>query len=135
MTRRRMSPQWRTGLVSEAEVAPHRYLYSGFDDDWRYADSYKEFMAGVPYKEGDVVYLQGFASDGPGKPGKPAPVKARVIGVFYERDRFGDRREKYRVQRETKKGTWSLLWEYTFAGPIQRGYQQAGLAPDMPADA
>lgn len=135
MTRRRMSQEWRTGFVSEATVAPHRYLYTGMNDDWRYSDDYKTFMAGIPYREGEVVYIEGYASDGPGKPAKQAPLKARVIGLFYELDRYGDRREKYRIQRETKKGTWSLLWEYTFPGQIQRGYQQAGLAPEMPADA
>jgi len=107
--------------VADFEVAPHRYLWSGIEDVYRDAASYAEFMAGVPYKKGEVVWLD-----------HGTPVKALIVDVFCDRDRFGDRREKYRVVTETKKGFWSKSWHYTWSGYIQRGYKKAGLAPDIP---
>lgn len=127
MTRRRMSDKWHLGLVAEAEIAPHHYTYNGgLDEGYRMADDWRTFMAGVPYKEGDVVYVERMGN------GFYYAAKARIIGVHAERDRYGDLREKFKVQFATAKGTWSKLFEYTYPGPIQRGYQCAGLAPDEP---
>lgn len=59
----------------------------------------------------------------------------RVVNLtFIDYDRDGERHAKYRVQFETKRGTGSQQWHwhYTYPGPIQRGYQLAGLAPEMP---
>jgi len=120
---------WKLEKVADFEVAPHRYLHSGaitpngveakdIDD----CESWSEFKANTPYVEGEVVYVQwghGFK-------------KARITGVFREYDRFGFRRAVYHVQYETKAGYWSKRWDRAYAGYIQRGYKNAGLAPDVP---
>lgn len=112
--------------VDSLEVAPHRYTWRSERPDPDDAPTYREFIAAVAYKEGEVVYIEGFDSEG-----KPSPTKARILGVFRERDTMGFFREKYRIQRATKKGLFSQRFEYTHPGFIQRGYQQAGLAPDI----
>jgi hypothetical protein len=110
--------------VEDAAVAPHRYTFDS-SSDYRDAEDYQAFIAGVPYKEGEVVYVERYGE------GCKLAKKARIVHVWYERDRFGDRRELYRAQFETAKGLWSKVAEKTYAGPIQRGYQLAGLAPDL----
>lgn len=124
----RLVKDWKPELVAEAEVAPHRYLWSGTigADGERLAEpgeaeTYDEFKARVPYKVGEVVYV-----DRGGR-----AYKARILWVLYDRDRFGDRRELYRVQYETASGHWSKLWENAWSGFVQRGYKLAGLAPDV----
>lgn len=122
---------WKPDLVASAEVAPHRYLWSGAIDavgnvlpDPDAAPDFKAFKAAVPYQAGDVVYV-----DRGG-----VPVKARIIDFWWDRDlreRTGEKREMYRVQFETAAGMWSKLWERTHPGFIQRGYKLAGLAPDV----
>lgn len=123
MGRRTLQSSEMPNAPSTYEVAPHRYLWD-HDSNYRWADSYKEFMAGVPYKEGDVVYIQ---ADGNAR-------KAFIVSVWFERDQFNDRREKYKVLVANKKGdAFSKQWEWTHPGFVQRGYQAAGLAPDIPA--
>lgn len=117
---------WKPEKVEDTPVAPHRYLYNDFDDSYRWDHNqpggYRDFINAVPYKKGDVVWV---------KDGDKAK-RARIMDIAAEFDRYGDRREKFRVQFETAKGEWSKLWTYTYPGPIQRGYQMMGLAPDMP---
>jgi hypothetical protein len=115
---------WTPELVSASPVAPHRYLWEGQDESYR-DGNYDRFVAGIPYKAGEVVYVER----------NKQPVLARVLGSFSDRDwyiRRGDRIEKYRVQLATKSGTWSKVWVYVWPGHVQRGYKLAGLAPEMP---
>lgn len=117
-----------TPVPSLATVAPHRYLWSGAilpngekAKDLCLCDDYNEAKANIPYLEGEVIWL---IRDG-------KPIRALIIDTHLERDRFGDRREFYRVVFETKKDTWSKLWEKTWPGFVQKGYKIAGLAPDV----
>lgn len=117
---------WQTSpnAPSTYEVAPHRYTIEGTDSSYRWANSYDAFMAGVPYKEGEVIYLlrNGVAA------------KAFILSVWYERDSLGDRREKYKVVVERVTGdAFSKNWEWVHPGFVQRGYAAAGLAPDVVA--
>ena len=108
--------------VDAYEVAPHRYLWTA-ECDYRDADTYREFIKGVPYQPGEVVYIDHNGS----------ATKAMIVRVFGERDRYGDRREKFAVSLANKKGDrFAKHWFYTWPGFIQRGYQLAGLAPDVP---
>lgn len=127
----RVWKQWTPDKVEDALVAPHRFLWSGavgpngasVGDLWA-ARSYDEAKACYSYVEGDVVYIES---------GYDA-VKFRIIARLYSyRDRHGDRAEVYRGVRETRKGLWSKQWEDVHPGFIQRGYQRAGLAPDVDA--
>lgn len=111
--------------VEDAQVEPHRYLYADFDDAYRDATDFREFLAGVPYKEGDVVFVEHRNDDG-----SKVAKRAKVAFVWFDRDRFGDRQELYRLQLETAKGLWAKVGTKAWAGHIQRGYQLAGLAPD-----
>lgn len=121
----RNAPAEWTKPVDEIPVEPHRYRYDECNDDYRYAATYREFITGVPYQRGHVVYV----SDN----GKLR--KALILDVRSDRDRYGDRREMFRIAFATAGDTWSKLFNYTYSGPIQRGYKIAGLAPEMPDNA
>lgn len=114
---------WPATPVSAHEIAPHRYLWTDADDSWRNAPDYKTFKAGIPYKQGEVIWVQY---------GDKAK-RAIIVSVLSERTYHGDRREVYHVALETTKGMWSKVWYKTYPGLVQRGYQLAGLAPEMPA--
>ncbi|QGH74929.1 hypothetical protein MAL1_00183 [Bacteriophage DSS3_MAL1] len=118
---------WTAEKVDDTPVAEHRYRWDREDDldPTPGAMPIREFRAAAPYQPGDVVYVQ--RGDG--------AKKARVMLVLVNYDRWGDRCHAYRVQLETKAGLWSKNWIITYPGFIQRGYQQAGLAPEMPEDA
>jgi hypothetical protein len=109
--------------VAEYEVAPHRYTYDGKNNSDEYAKDFKTWLESVPYKKGEVIWLD---------IGEKDAVRARIITIGWEDNLYGDRVEKYKVHVPTKKGTWSKLWFYTHPGFVQRGYQKAGLAPDVP---
>ena len=122
---------WKPDLVADAKVAPHRYLYfstvrhDGTPGAKDMADckNFAERKENLPYVEGEVVYL-----DRDGKAVKALIYVAHTSGY---NDRYGDPREAYKVQVETASGHWSKLWEIAHPGYIQRGYQRAGLAPDV----
>lgn len=118
----RLVKDWRPLAADEAAIAPHRYRWNadGLPDGLE--SSMKEWRAKVPYQPGDVVWIMR-------RDGKAA--RALIRSVEAEYDRYGDRRERYRVQPETAAGLFSRMWEYTYPGPIQRGYLAAGLAPDL----
>lgn len=108
-----------------AIVAPHRYLWAGTirpdgmpAKDLDLCDDYKERKANFPYVRGEIVYI-----DRNGE-----AVKARIVSAFFLTRR---EREEYHVQYVTKAGTWSRVWIMAYPGTIQRGYQRAGLAPDL----
>jgi hypothetical protein len=112
--------------VAAYEVAPHRYLYNRpFDPSVDMPETYKETIAAAPYKVGDVVLTvcgEGYA-------------RAYVAGVYADRNHYGELREYYLIRRETKAGEWSKRPYHAWPGQIQRGYQRAGQAPEMPKDA
>lgn len=112
---------WTPERVDATPVAPHRYSWD--DDSWT-LNTYKAVKDAAPYKPGDVVYVvygEGY-------------IRARVLHVFVRRNHNEDYVEYYRVQLETKAGYWSKLWIESHPGLIQRGYQRAGLAPEMPKE-
>jgi hypothetical protein len=119
----RIVKNWTPDRVEDAEVAPHLYTFDGANTPDGDELTWQEFKAKIPYKEGDVVYVE---ENG-------AAVKARILNVFFERTFLGERREKFKIQTETKRGLWSKSWTYTYPGFIQRGYKRAGLAEDVPA--
>lgn len=123
---------WTEERVEDTPVAPHRYTFEGSPDELDYGVLIRDGKAGatarwresLAYKAGEVVMVAA---------GEVAS-RARILDVFPDfNDYMGEFRPKYRVQRETKAGTWSKVWEYTWPGFIQRGYQRAGLAPDLDA--
>jgi len=124
----RLVRAWKPERVEDYEVAPHRYLYDdppGVALSFGEPDTFGAWFETIPYKEGEVVYVDR---------GAPEPALAKIYAVTVWRDRYGERRECYKVQYATKAGQWSKLWEKTYSGYIQRGYQKAGLAPDVPAN-
>ena len=107
--------------VAEYQVAPHRYTW---DREVPEPASLTEARKAAPYQAGDVVYVvygDGFR-------------RAYVHQVFAGFDSFGDRREIYWVLGENKNGTFSKRAHKAYPGQVQRGYQRAGLAPDIPVD-
>lgn len=117
----RVVKDWKAIKADEMQVAPHRYLWSGDNGPTGLEESVTEFKAKVPYKEGEVIWVE--------RGGQA--VKALIYRVLVDRDRFGDRQELYRVQVETANGTFSKLWENVWPGFVQRGYLKAGWAPDL----
>lgn len=127
----RIVKDWKPIKADDVEVAPHRYRFDGTIDaegkpigDIAFAESFDAAKACVPYKQGEVVYIE--------RGGQA--VRALIYVAFWSRDSAGFRREFYNVQPETAAGTFSKLWERVYAGQVQRGYQRAGLAPDVPQD-
>lgn len=109
--------------VAAYEVAPHRYKWDAVTPD-DLAITWREVRDAAPYKAGEVVYEErgeGFR-------------RAYIYGVNVEMGYDGFWRECYTVFPETKSGEWSKLYHKTHPGFIQRGYQRAGLAPEMPKD-
>ena len=110
---------WTPVSVADAVVAPDYYEYSSNLDttiDSVAADGkIREFLASVPYKAGDVVWVE----DG------DIAVLALISGVYFELNRYDERRAKFRIQKATKAGTFSKQFSYTFPGIIQRGYERA----------
>ena len=106
--------------VADHTVAPHRYLFSGGHDRPK---SWRNVRDAAPYQTGDVIYVvcgEGFAL-------------AYVHRVCAEPDGCGDYRECYDVRRETASGQFAKRYYRVHPGQVQRGYQRAGLAPDVPA--
>ena len=111
------------------EVAQHRYKWDEpMNEEYMKASEdrtvpIREFLKLAPYQKGEVVYVvygDEFA-------------KAYISGVYLDYDVYGDRREKYRVHRLNADGkSFSKRWYYAHPGQVQRGYQRAGLAPEMP---
>jgi hypothetical protein len=109
--------------VASFEVAPHRYRYDA--PLGTIPTSWKEVKEAAPYKPGDVVYViygDGFA-------------RAYIHAIGCKRDFYGDLCETYEVRRETKAGHWSKRTYVAHPGFIQRGYQRAGMAPEIPKGA
>ncbi len=118
MTRRRTWPDLPP--VEALPVAPHRYTWTRQIDTS--PQTWREVRDAAPYQPGEVVYTV----DGDGF------RRAYIVRVDCDRDRWGDLRECYKVRPETKAGTWARR-EYTIhPGYVQRGYQRAGMAPEMP---
>ena len=120
---------WKPIVVDDLPVAPHRYHYKGTIGpngeelaNVELAKDYTEARRTFPYQEGEVVYM-----DDGGK-----AVRVLIYAVCIGRNMYGDRTHEYKVQRETKGGTFSKLWERTYPGFIQRGYARAGIATEFP---
>jgi hypothetical protein len=101
--------------VAEYEVAPDRYPTATRPDGDPNAMRLSEWRKLSTYKPGEVVWLDEGGT----------LVKALITDVFNDYDRYGDRREKYRVTKATAKGAWSKSFKYTWPGFIERGYQLA----------
>lgn len=122
-----------TTKPGEMEAAPHRYLWTGFDDDYRFKWAeigYQAWKAAVPYKVGEVIYIEYTGG---------AHRKALIVDVGSYRPEAGphagDKVETYRVVYETAKGEWSGNWLRVYPGNVQRGYKRAGLATEIPENA
>lgn len=111
---------WTPITVEEAAIAPNYYTFDGNLDTTiasAAADGkIREFIASVPYKKGDVVWIE----DG------DRAILALISDVGFELDRYDDRRAKFRIQKATKAGTFSKQFSYAYPGHIQRGYEKAG---------
>ena len=120
----RIVRDWKPLRVADLPVAPHRYHWDNPPPDLDDFDDYKAMKAAIPYSEGEVVYIE--------RGGKA--VRALIyVASYYRSDYDGCRRAYFKVQVETAEGLFSKLWEKTWPGFIQRGYQLAGLAPDVDA--
>lgn len=109
--------------VDAYPVAPHRYLWNGpFDPAELERTTSKAVKAAAPYRPGEVILV---LHEGGYR-------KAYVHAVGCARDRFGDLRETYAVRLETKGGLWSKALRTVHPGFVQRAYQRAGQAPEMP---
>ena len=122
MSRKLRPEKWDSRKVDECQIAPHRYTWDGKHGEYENAKTVTEFIRGVPYKAGDVVFVA--YGD--------VAKRALITHVGAYRDRFGDRKEWFQVLLETKRGEWARVWNRTYPGPIQRGYKLAGRAPDIP---
>jgi hypothetical protein len=125
MSRRKIR-NWVVEAVEPCTVAPYRYG-EDFDGDFRWdRRDYKAYREAVPYKEGDVIWVEGFdyPKDGDYR-GVPAPKRGRVVDSIYEIQRDGDRLELYYVQYETKAGIWAKVATKVYPGYVERGYKQA----------
>jgi hypothetical protein len=125
MTRKLRNTPWPEAACDTYTVAPHRYLYTGGPgtESDPYAPTLTEWKASVPYKEGEVVWVDA---------GGFKPKRMLILFILRDRDRFGDRREIYRGLLETKKGHWAKQFTDWYSGYVQRGYKHVGLAPEMP---
>ncbi len=117
---------WTEEQVAECEVAPHRYTWDRVAPEDDLADPQggariREWRAALPYQVGDTIWV--------GRNGKA--MRARILHILVDRDRYGDRRPIYQCQTETQKGVWSKVWQRFYPGDVQRGYLAAGLAPDL----
>lgn len=110
--------------VASFAVAPHRYLWTAPIADPP-PQTWREVREAAPYKPGDVVFV--VYGDG--------YCRAYVHAITCRRDGFGDLVEAYEIRRETRSGTFHKRAYVVGAGLVQRGYQRAGLAPEMPKDA
>jgi hypothetical protein len=118
---------WTEEKVEGCAVAPHRYLWSrqGAEDDLAEPGSSRiaEWKAALPYQRGEVIWV----ANG----GRISAIRARILDIIVDYDRYGDRRPIYQCQTETAKGVWSKVWSRFYPGAVQRGYHLAGLAPDL----
>jgi hypothetical protein len=109
------------GPVADYPVAPHRYKWDAVTPD-DLAITWREVRDAAPYKAGEVVFVvygDGFR-------------RAIISSVEVTKDASDFWRECYHVFPETKAGQWSKLYYVAHPGFVQRGYQRAGLAPEMP---
>lgn len=112
--------------VSEFTVAEHRYRWDAPSDPAELdRTTWKQVRDASPYKAGEVVYV--VYGD--------TYAKAYIHEVSCERNYYDELREYYIVRRETKAGRWANQTYKAHPGYVQRGYQRAGLAPEMPASA
>lgn len=107
--------------VSDCHVSRHKYFWNACPD--YYPTKWEEVKAAAPYKPGEVVYVVY------GDTFRRALIGRLTCKVADD----GFLREAYEVHPETKAGRWSKRWYLAHPGYIQRGYQRAGLAPEMPA--
>lgn len=117
---------WTEEKVEGCTVAPHRYTWTreACEDDLSEPGSVpiRVWKDALPYQPGEIIWVQ--RNNG-------KPVRARILCVVVEYDRYGDRRPAYQCQTETNHGIWSKVWARFYPGGVQRGYLAAGLAPDL----
>lgn len=110
--------------VSSYTVAPDHYNSPDEIDrsvKQYMAETYRDWKALNPYQPGDIVWIEVYERDG-----SKSARKAFISDIFPERDRYGDRRAKYRVHIANKTGdSFARNWVYTWPGFIERGYKRA----------
>lgn len=112
--------------ASSYEIAPDFFnIEDSYDEMAEYvADRLRDWRNAHPYKPGMVVWMECRKRDG-----SKITKRAYITDVFSERDRYGDRRAKYRVHVETAKGDrFAKNFVYTWPGYIERGYRLANEA-------
>ncbi len=117
---------WTEESVSDFTVAEHRYTWDrdGAEDALKAPGEghrIRDWRAALPYQVGDVIWVER----------NDKPVRAKIIDIVVEYDRYDDRRPAYQCQTETARGIWSKVWSRFYPSSIQRGYLLAGLAPDL----
>lgn len=117
----RLVKNWKAVKVEEMQVAPHRYTWDDDDTSIDVNEKLSVWKAKVPYKEGEVVFVE---HNGEAK-------RALIYIMRPERDRAGFRQEVYLCQIETADGHFAKQWTKVWPGGIQRGYFKAGRAPDL----
>jgi hypothetical protein len=108
--------------VSGYTIAEHRYRFDAPTPD-PMPITWVQVRNAAPYKVGDVVLFDA----GPG-----GVKRALIAHVGCMKTAYDDWRECYRVFRQTQLDRWSNGCRLLHPGQIQRGYQIAGLAPEMP---
>lgn len=118
---------WKPERADDTPNAPHRYRW---DDDRPAPKTLGDARKMAPYKPGEVVLVERVLDDL-----SRCFERVRIVNILTRFNRYGEPVEWYTAQRETVKGLWSKQWIRIHPGEIQRGYQRAGLAPEMPEDA
>ena len=75
---------------------------------------YRACIEGCPYRVGSVIALQ---------VDRDSYAVAVVLEVSAQRlESSGAYVARLRVARRTRRGAWSRCWEFTYPGPIERGF-------------
>jgi hypothetical protein len=99
-------------VVFPVEVCPYREIGKDVDDI-----EGRAVREGAPYRKGDVIYIKN------GITGGVFVGRVLFVGSQYLRTK-GYWIPRYRVQRITRKGTWSGTYYYVNPGDIHRAWHE-----------
>ena len=108
--------------AAELQTAPHRYTWDDASPD---PLTLKDARLSAPYRKGDVVFADIH--------GEMRRCYVHYVGASF--NNYGDPREFYVVLPERKDGRFGTRSARIYPGHVQRGYQMAGWASDIPVDA